>query len=254
MLEACIAELIGTMMLILLGNGVVAGVVLNKTKSHNSGWIVITFAWGLAVFTGVLVAGPISGAQLNPAVTIALALAGKFSWVWVVPFIVSQVLGAMLGQALVWAVYYPHYSATDDVDLKLATFCTSPAIKHLPSNLASEIIGTFVLVFSILMMHGVVMDVNGSTVVTAYPIDMGALGGLPVAFVVIVIGMSLGGTTGYAINPARDFGPRLFHASMPIQGKGSSHWGYAWVPIVGPVIGGAIATGVYLLLSLEHVF
>ncbi len=254
MLEACVAELIGTMILILLGNGVVAGAVLNKTKSHNSGWIVITFAWGLAVFLGVLVAGPISGAHLNPAVTIALALAGKFSWAWVVPFIVSQVLGAMLGQALVWAVYYPHYSATDDVDLKLATFCTSPAIKHLPSNLASEIIGTFVLVFAILMMHGVVLHVGDPTVVAAYPIDMGALGGLPVAFVVIVIGMSLGGTTGYAINPARDFGPRLFHAIMPIHHKGSSHWGYAWVPVVGPIVGSAIATGVYLLLRLKGVF
>lgn len=253
MLEACIAELIGTMILILLGNGVVAGAVLNKTKSHNSGWIVITFAWGLAVFIGVLVAGPVSGAHLNPAVTIALALAGKFSWVWVVPFIVSQVLGAMLGQALVWAVYYPHYSATDDVDLKLATFCTSPAIKHLPSNLASEIVGTFVLVFAILTMHGVVMHVGDSTVVTAYPIDMGALGGLPVAFVVIVIGMSLGGTTGYAINPARDFGPRLFHYLMPIQGKGSSQWGYALVPIVGPIIGCTIAASVYIFLQSNGV-
>jgi len=253
MLEACIAELIGTMILILLGNGVVAGAVLNKTKSHNSGWIVITFAWGLAVFIGVLVAGPVSGAHLNPAVTIALALAGKFSWVWVVPFIVSQVLGAMLGQALVWAVYYPHYSATDDVDLKLATFCTSPAIKHLPSNLASEIVGTFVLVFAILTMHGVVMHVGDSTVVTAYPVDMGALGGLPVAFVVIVIGMSLGGTTGYAINPARDFGPRLFHYLMPIQGKGSSQWGYALVPIVGPIIGCTIAASVYIFLQSNGV-
>jgi len=253
MLEACIAELIGTMILILLGNGVVAGAVLNKTKSHNSGWIVITFAWGLAVFIGVLVAGPVSGAHLNPAVTIALALAGKFSWVWVVPFIVSQVLGAMLGQALVWAAYYPHYSATDDVDLKLATFCTSPAIKHLPSNLASEIVGTFVLVFAILTMHGVVMHVGDSTVVTAYPVDMGALGGLPVAFVVIVIGMSLGGTTGYAINPARDFGPRLFHYLMPIQGKGSSQWGYALVPIVGPIIGCTIAASVYIFLQSNGV-
>jgi glycerol uptake facilitator protein len=254
MLEACIAELIGTMILILLGNGVVAGAVLNKTKSHNSGWVVITFAWGLAVFMGVLVAGPISGAHLNPAVTLALALAGKFSWVWVAPFIFSQVLGAMIGQALVWTVYYPHYSATDDTDLKLATFCTSPAIKHTPSNLASEIIGTFVLILAILTMHGVVMHIGDSSVVTAYPIDMGALGGLPVAFVVIVIGMSLGGTTGYAINPARDFGPRLFHAIMPIQGKGSSQWGYAWIPVMGPVIGSVLATGFYLLLKTEGVF
>ncbi|AIT09418.1 MIP (Major intrinsic protein) family permease [Candidatus Francisella endociliophora] len=254
MLEACIAEFIGTMILILLGNGVVAGVVLNKTKSHNGGWIVITFAWGLAVFLGVLVAGPISGAHLNPAVTLALAIAGKFSWTWVVPFVVSQILGAMAGQLLVWTMYYPHYSATDNTDLKLATHCTSPAIKHLPSNFASEVIGTFVLIIAILTMHGVVVQPNDPSMVTAYPVDMGALGGIPVAFVVIAIGLSLGGTTGYAINPARDFGPRLFHAIMPIQGKGSSEWSYAWVPIVGPVVGSILATVLYLFLKANGVF
>ncbi|ASG67194.1 glycerol uptake facilitator protein [Francisella halioticida] len=254
MLEACIAEFIGTMLLILLGNGVVAGVVLNKTKSHNGGWVVITFAWGLAVFIGVLVAGPISGAHLNPAVTLALALAGKFSWVWVVPFIVSQVLGAMLGQLLVWTIYYPHYSATNDVDFKLATCCTAPAIKCIPSNLISEIVGTFVLIFAILTMHGVVVHSGSSSLTTAYPVDIGALGGIPVAFVVIAVGMSLGGTTGYAINPARDFGPRLFHAIMPIQGKGSSQWSYAWIPVIGPVIGSVIATAVYLILKTKGIF
>ncbi|AJC48608.1 aquaporin family protein [Allofrancisella guangzhouensis] len=255
MLEACIAEVIGTMILILLGNGVVAGVVLNKTKSQNSGWIVITFAWGLAVFLGVLVAGPISGAHMNPAVTLALTLAGKFSWTWVVPFVISQIIGAMLGQALVWIMYYPHYSVTKDTELKLATFCTSPAIKHLPSNFMSEIIGTFVLVLAILTMHGVVIQVgDSSSLVTAYPVDMGALGGIPVAFVVIVIGLSLGGTTGYAINPARDFGPRLFHAIMPIQSKGSSHWDYAWVPVLGPIVGSVGATVLYLLLKSSGVF
>ncbi|MEY8765992.1 MULTISPECIES: MIP/aquaporin family protein [Francisella] len=254
MLEACIAEFIGTMILILLGNGVVAGVVLKGTKSENGGWIVITFAWGLAVFLGVLVAGPISGAHLNPAVTLALAIAGKFSWGWVVPFVISQILGAMVGQLLVWTMYYPHYSATDNTDLKLATHCTSPAIKHLPSNFASEVIGTFVLIFAILTMHGVVAHAGEASVTTAYPIDMGALGGIPVAFVVIAIGLSLGGTTGYAINPARDFGPRLFHAIMPIQGKGSSQWSYAWVPIVGPVLGSVIATGLYLFLRTKGVF
>lgn len=254
MLEACIAEVIGTMLLILLGNGVVAGVVLNKTKSQNGGWIVITFAWGLAVFIGVLVAGPISGAHMNSAVTLGLALAGKFSWAWVTPFILSQIIGAMIGQLLVWTVYYPHYLATDDTDLKLATCCTAPAIKHLPSNFASEVIGTFVLVLAILTMHGVVIQVGDPSITTAYPVDMGALGGLPVAFVVVVIGMSLGGTTGYAINPARDFGPRLFHAIMPIQGKGSSQWGYAWVPIVGPVAGSALAAIFYVLLKTKGVF
>jgi len=254
MIEACIAEFIGTMLLILLGNGVVAGVVLNKTKSHNGGWVVITFAWGLAVFIGVLVAGPISGAHLNPAVTLALALAGKFSWTWVIPYIVSQILGAMFGQLLVWTMYYPHYSATDDTDLKLATCCTAPAIKFIPSNLISEIVGTFVLIFAILTMHGVVVHSGDSSLTTAYPVDMGALGGIPVAFVVIAVGMSLGGTTVYAINPARDFGPRLFHAIMPIQGKGSSQWGYAWVPVAGPVIGSVIATACYLVLKTKGVF
>lgn len=254
MLEQCIAELIGTMILILLGNGVVAGVVLKGTKSENGGWIVITFAWGLAVFLGVLVAGPISGAHLNPAVTLALAIAGKFSWAWVVPFVISQILGAMTGQLLVWTMYYPHYTATDNTDLKLATHCTSPAIKHLPSNFASEVIGTFVLILAILAMHGVVVYSDDPSMVTAYPVDMGALGGIPVAFVVIAIGLSLGGTTGYAINPARDFGPRLFYAIMPIQGKGSSEWHYAWVPIVGPVVGSVLATGFYLFLRAKGVF
>lgn len=254
MLEACIAELIGTMILILLGNGVVAGVVLNKTKSHNGGWIVITFAWGLAVFLGVLVAGPISGAHLNPAVTLALAIAGKFSWAWVIPFILSQIIGAMVGQFLVWMIYYPHYSVTTDTELKLVTHCTTPAIKHLPSNFTSEVVGTFVLVLAILAMHGVVIHTSDSSVVTAYPIDMGALGGIPVAFVVIAIGLSLGGTTGYAINPARDFGPRLFHAIMPIQGKGSSQWSYAWIPVLGPFTGSVVATGLYLFLKTKGVF
>lgn len=254
MLEQCIAEFIGTMILILLGNGVVAGVVLKGTKSENGGWIVITFAWGLAVFLGVLVAGPISGAHLNPAVTLALAIAGKFSWAWVVPFIISQILGAMVGQLLVWTMYYPHYTATDNTDLKLATHCTSPAIKHLPSNFASEVIGTFVLILAILAIHGVVVHPDDPSMVTAYPVDMGALGGIPVAFVVIAIGLSLGGTTGYAINPARDFGPRLFHAIMPVQGKGSSEWNYAWVPIVGPVVGSVLATGFYLFLRVNGVF
>lgn len=254
MLTAFIAELIGTMLLILLGNGVVAGVVLNKTKAHDGGWIVITFAWGLAVFISVLVAGPISGAHLNPVVTLSLALAGKFSWAWVLPFIISQIIGSMLGQLLVWIMYYPHYSATDNPELKLATCCTSPAIKHLPANFASEVIGTFVLVLAILTMHGVVLHVGDSSITTTYPVDMGALGGIPVAFVVVVIGMSLGGTTGYAINPARDFGPRLFHAIMPIQGKGSSQWSYAWVPILGPVCGSIIATAFYLLLKVKGVF
>lgn len=254
MLNECIAEFLGTMLLILLGNGVVAGVVLNKTKSNNSGWIVITIAWGLAVFIAVLVAGPISGAHINPAVTIALAVAGKFAWYKVTLYIISQILGAIFGQLLVWIMYYPHYSATEDKSLKLATHCTMPAIEDVRSNLASEIIGTFVLIFAILATQGVVVTIGGGDVVATYPVNMGALGGIPVAFVVVGVGLSLGGTTGYAINPARDFGPRLFHAIMPIQDKGSSGWNYAWIPVLGPIIGAVIAAGAYTLLGQNNFF
>jgi len=245
----CIGEFLGTMVLILLGNGVVAGVNLKKTFANGGGWIVITIAWGLAVFMGVLVAGPISGAHLNPAVTIGLAVAGKFAWSWVPFFIISQIIGAMVGQLLVVAMYYPHYVAETEAGLKLATCCTSPAIPNLFSNMASEIIGTVILVLGVLMMHSVVISAGGGdNIVAAYKVDMGALGGIPVALIVVVIGMSLGGTTGYAINPARDFGPRLFHAIFPIPGKGSSNWGYAWIPIAGPIIGACIAAGLYILL------
>jgi len=248
MLEQVIAEFLGTMFLILLGNGVVAGCVLKGTKSFNGGWIVITLAWGLAVFVGVIVAGPISGAHLNPAVSISLAIIGTFSWSFVPFFIVSQILGAMMGQLLVWAIYSPHYAISDDTAVKLATFCTSPAIKNKFSNFTSEFIGTLVLIFSILMMHGVVVQIGEPNTVAAYAVDMGALGGLPVSFVVVVIGLSLGGTTGYAINPARDFGPRLVHWLLPIQGKGESEWCYAWLPIVAPVLGAIFASLMYMLL------
>lgn len=238
-----IAEMIGTMLLILLGNGVVANVLLKETKGNSGGWIVITTGWALAVFVGVAVAAPYSGAHLNPAVTIALALAGKFAWSNVILYITAQIIGAFLGSFLVWLFYKDHYKITQDKNLILATFCTAPAIRNFKSNLISEIIGSFVLIFCVFYFTSPEM-IN-----TKAPIGLGALGAFPVALVVWVIGLSLGGTTGYAINPARDLGPRLAHALLPIKTKGESDWAYSWVPILGPIIGAFIATITFLQLS-----
>ncbi|MCC8425459.1 MIP/aquaporin family protein [Mucilaginibacter sp. UR6-11] len=238
------AELIGTMFVILLGNGVVANVVLTGTKGHNSGWIVITTGWALGVFAGVVIAGPYSGAHLNPAVTIALAIAGQFSWAKVPLFILAQFAGAMLGAVLVYLMYKDHFYTTKEPGLKSAVFCTSPAIKNIPSNLISEVIGTFVLLFVIFYFT------KGEIGATKTPIGLGSLGALPVSLLVWAIGLSLGGTTGYAINPARDLGPRIIHAILPIPEKGSTGWDYAWVPVVGPIIGSAVAAGLYLFLKV----
>ncbi|WP_404276340.1 MIP/aquaporin family protein [Exiguobacterium undae] len=227
------SELIGTMILILLGDGVVAGVVLKKTKSENSGWIVITFAWGLAVMTAVYIAAA-SGAHLNPAVTLSLALNSDLPWADVPIYIAAQLIGAFIGAVLVWLHYMKHFEATDDQAAKLGVFATGPAIRHTGSNLVSEIIGTFVLVFGILAF-GANSFADG-------------LNPLIVGLLVVVIGLSLGGTTGYAINPARDLGPRIAHAILPIPGKGSSDWGYSWIPVVGPFIGGAIAVFLHQML------
>ncbi|MEO5964979.1 MAG: MIP/aquaporin family protein [Candidatus Limnocylindrales bacterium] len=249
-----LAETIGTMLLILLGDGVVAGVLLAKSKAQNAGWIVITAAWAFAVFVGVVVAGPISGAHLNPAVTIGLAAqgaldgqavklagAGASGWGLVPVYLIGEMLGAMLGATLVTIHYWDHFKVTEDPGLKLAVYSTGPNIRNLPLNVISEVIGTFVLVFVVFAF-----GTNGS----ADGVSMGrgglaALGALPVAIVVFSIGMSLGGTTGYAINPARDLGPRIIHAILPIPGKGDSDWGYSWVPVVGPIIGGVLAAVVY---------
>ncbi|MFL0200756.1 MIP/aquaporin family protein [Exiguobacterium acetylicum] len=228
-----VLEMIGTMILILLGDGVVAGVVLKKTKSENSGWIVITFAWGLAVMTAAFVAAE-SGAHLNPALTIALALNSDLPWADVPIYIAGQLVGAFIGAILVWLHYMKHFEATDDQAAKLGVFATGPAIRHTPSNLISEIIGTFVLVFGILALG---LSTFGD-----------GLKPLIVGLLVVVIGLSLGGTTGYAINPARDLGPRIAHAILPIPNKGSSDWGYSWIPVVGPIIGGAIAVFIYQLI------
>ena len=237
------AEIIGTMFLILLGNGVVANVVLNGTKGNSSGWIVITTGWALGVFTGVVIAGPYSGAHLNPAVTIGLAIAGKFSWADVPMFVAAQFIGAMLGAFFVWLMYKDHFTKTDDPGLKAAVFCTSPAIRNTTSNLFSEIIGTFVLIFVIFYFT------NAEWGPEKTPIGLGSLGAVPVTFLVWAIGLSLGGTTGYAINPARDLGPRIMHAILPIPQKGNADWGYAWIPVVGPVAGAAIAALLYLALG-----
>lgn len=230
-----IAELLGSTLLIALGNGVVANVLLNKTNGQNAGWIVITFGWCIAVFVGVYTSAAVSGAHLNPAVTIALAIAGKFSWADVPMYLLAQVIGTFIGSLMVWLMYRKHFEATPDAATKRSVFCTGPAIRSLPSNLLTEALATFVFVTAVLHLTGPESK-------------LGSIDALPVALVVLGVGLSLGGPTGYAINPARDFGPRLFHAVMPIQGKGDSDWNYAWVPVLGPMIGGASAAFVYGLL------
>jgi len=238
------AEMIGTMLLILLGDGVVANVLLNDTKGHNGGLIVITTAWGLAVYVGVVVAGPYSGAHLNPAVTIGLAIAGKFAWSLVPGYIAAQMLGAFMGAFLVWLMYFDHFQRTNKPDSILAVFCTGPAIRNYVSNVVSEVIGAFVLIF-------VVFYIAGAQITsTKTPIGLGSIGALPVALLVWVIGLSLGGTTGYAINPARDLGPRIVHFLVPIKNKGTSDWEYAWIPVFGPIAGAALAAVLYLNLHL----
>ncbi len=240
-----LAEFIGTALLLLLGNGVVANVVLEQTKGFNSGWIVITFAWGLAVFVGVFVAAPYSGAHLNPAVTVGLATAGVFEWSLVPEYLAGQMLGAALGTTLAWLTYRNHVQATTDADSKLAIFATIPAIRSAADNFFSELIGTFVLVFAVLF---IALPSFSSPEVGTVEFGLGALGALPVALLVFVIGLSLGGTTGYAINPARDLAPRIMHTVLPIKGKRDSDWGYAWIPVVSPVVGAVLAGLAYTLV------
>jgi glycerol uptake facilitator protein len=222
------AEVIGTALLILLGNGVVAGVLLNLSKAQNGGWIVITFGWGMAVMIAVFSIGQFSGAHLNPAVTIGFAVEGTTDWGDVPEYLAGEFVGAFIGATLVWLSYLPHWEETEDPGLKLAVFSTAPAIRNYPANLLCEIIGTMILLFGILAIGA-----NQDTVDTG-------LVPLLVGLLVVVIGMSLGGPTGYAINPARDLGPRIMHQILPIAGKGPSDWSYAWVPVVGPIIGGII--------------
>lgn len=235
----CVFELLGTLVLVLLGDGVCAACTLNKSKAQGAGWIVITLGWGFAVMSGVLIAGPYSGAHLNPAVTIGLALAGKFLWIEVLPYIVAQMIGGFLGAVLVYAFYADHFAATaDNPDGMLGCFCTMPAIEHKTVNFFSEMVATGLLVFLILML-GTSGNAN---------VGMGSLGAFPVTCVIMSLGMSLGATTGYAMNPARDLSPRLAHAILPIKGKRDSGWGYSWIPVAGPLVGAACAAGLFLIV------
>ena len=238
-----IAEIIGTFLLIFLGCGVNANVSLNKTYGSGSGWIVITTGWALAVYVGVVVAGPISGAHINPAVTIGLAIAGEFPMYDVAEYILAQFIGAMLGAFLVWLTHWEHFKATEDGDTKRGVFCTAPAIKNTPLNFICEMTGTFVLLFTILYFTDATLSSDNTI------IGLGSLGALPVAFLVWVIGLALGGTTGYAINPARDLGPRIVHALVPIKKKGSNGWEYSWIPVVAPITGGILAALLAIVLQ-----
>lgn len=236
-MNAFFAEFFGTAMIIVFGGGVVSNVLLAKTKGNNSGWIVITFGWAVGVFTGVLIAAPVSGAHLNPAVTLALVLAHKFDLSLLPLYVTAQMMGAMFGAFLVWLAYKKHFDATEDGDLKLAVFCTAPNIRSYWYNVMTEVIGTFVLALAVLYM--------------AEPeVGLGSLNALPVAIVVLGLGLSLGGPTGYAINPARDLGPRMMHTILPIPMKRDSDWKYSWVPVLGPLIGASIAALMYVFLGL----
>lgn len=232
----CLFEFIGTLVLVLLGDGVVASTVLKQSKGYNGGWVVITIAWGLAVMCGVLIAGPYSGAHLNPALSIGLAAAGSFPWASVPGYVAAQLLGGFCGAVLVYIYYKDHFDATDDPGAKLGVFCTMPAIMDKPRNLFCEFVGTFLLVFVILAIGN---EQNTPE------IGLGSLGSLPVTMLIMAIGMSLGGTTGYAINPARDLPPRIAHSILPIRAKGPSGWEYSWVPVAGPVLGALAAALAY---------
>jgi glycerol uptake facilitator protein len=231
-----IGEFIGTALLIILGDGVVANVVLNKTKGQNSGWIVITFGWAMAVFLGVYASLKLGGSgHLNPAVTIALTTFSDFDPSLLLTYLGAQFAGAIAGATIVWLAYQQHFAATDDKDLKLAVFCNAPAIRSVGHNLITEIIGTFVLVFGALAMSPAAAS-------------LGSLDALPVGLLVLGIGLSLGGPTGYAINPARDLGPRIAHFILPIPGKRDSDWGYSWIPVAGPVVGALIAAYIFKII------
>jgi glycerol uptake facilitator protein len=248
-MQSLLAEALGTMILVLLGDGVVANVLLERTKGQNGGWIVITTGWGVAVAIAVYAVGRISGAHLNPAVTIALATIGSFPWPQVPGYIAAQMIGAIAGAVLVWLAYLPHWRETPDPGVKLGVFCTGPAIRRSGANLIGEAIGTAVLIFGILAIAA-----NAQTLARPGDVDLSVvfsrgLQPLLVGVLVLGIGLSLGGPTGYAINPARDLGPRIAHALLPIPGKGPSDWGYSWIPVIGPIAGGIAGAGLYFLVG-----
>lgn len=237
-MEVFTAEVVGTMILVILGDGVVANVVLKKTKGNDSGWIVVTTGWGLAVAVAVYCVGRISGAHINPAVTLGLASIGELEWARVPLYVGAQMVGAILGAILVWIAYRPHWAATPEPADKLGVFCTAPAIRSNGANFFTEVIGTALLVFGILAIGANAGELSGE-------IDLSAAFStgfqpLLVGLLVFAIGLSLGGPTGYAINPARDLGPRIAHALLPIPGKGGSDWGYSWIPVLGPIVGGVL--------------
>ena len=233
----CIFEFIGTLVLILLGDGVCCATSLSKSKANGAGWVVITLGWGLAVMCGVFIAGPYSGAHLNPAVTLGFALAGQFEWAAVLPYIAAQMLGGFAGAVAVYLFYKDHFDATEDPDAKLGVFCTMPAIMNKGRNFFCEFLASWLLVFVILVLG------NKENLPE---VGMGELGAFPVTMLIMAIGMSLGGTTGYAINPARDLAPRIAHAILPIKDKRDSGWGYSWVPVAGPICGGLFAALTYI--------
>ncbi len=239
LITKCLFELVGTFVLILLGDGVVACTTLNKSKGLGGGWVVITLGWGLAVMCGVFISGPYSGAHLNPAVTLGLAAAGKFAWAEVLPYIAAQMIGGFLGALAVYLFYKDHFDATEDANTKLGVFCTMPAVTNYARNFFCEALASWLLVFVILVF---------STAENTPMVGMGSLGAFPVTCLIMAIGMSLGGATGYAINPARDLAPRIAHAVLPISGKRDSGWAYSWIPVAGPLAGGALAALCFVLM------
>jgi glycerol uptake facilitator protein len=233
-MQAYLGEFVGTMLLIILGDGVVAGVLLRNSKAENSGWVVITLGWGMAVAVAVYCVVQFSGAYINPAVALGAAVTGGLEWALVPGYIIAEFLGAFVGAVIVWLAYLPHWEETADPGLKLGVFCTAPAIYNTPANLITEVVGTFVLVF------GVFGILANDLATGLFPLLVGLL--------VLGIGLSLGGPTGYAINPARDLGPRIAHAVLPIAGKGGNDWGYSWIPVVGPIIGGILGALAFTVL------
>lgn len=244
-----VAEAIGTLILVLLGDGVVANVLLERSKGQNGGWIVIASGWGIAVVVAVYAVGRISGAHINPAVTVGLAAVGSFPWAEVPAYIAAQMLGGFAGGILVWLMYLPHWAATRDASLKLVVFSTAPAIRDKSANFIAEVIGTAVLLFGILAIAANAQTLSGPGDVDLSVVFSRGLQPLLVGVLVLGIGLSLGGPTGYAINPARDLGPRLAHAVLPISGKGDSDWSYGWIPVVAPIVGGALGAAAYSLVG-----
>ena len=245
-MQAYLGEFIGTMILVLLGDGVVAGVLLRASKAENSGWIVITLGWGMAVAIAVYAVGAISGAHINPAVTIALAVTGQFDWALVPGYLIAQFLGAFVGAVLVWLTYLNHWEGTADPVLKRGVFCTIPQIRNPVNNFITEVVGTAMLLFGVVAIVGNAQNFANQDLSTIFSVGIVPL---IIGFLVLAIGLSLGGPTGYAINPARDLGPRIAHAILPIPGKGDSDWAYSWIPVVAPIVGGIIGAVLYSFLG-----